>query len=120
MKKVLTAVSLAALLVSFEATAQSSIEQDLSSICEIVSADDKSQLRRKLNKVKSKHSLKFADYYDGITCGNNSLMMYADNNGSLDVLELMTKKVSRVMAAKELESWSGSAIGRGLLEERVH
>lgn len=60
------------------------INSDLANICTIVKNNDKSELRKKVNKVKKDYKVKLSDYYSGITCGGNTLIRHAIVSGSPD------------------------------------
>ncbi|MFT6267343.1 MAG: hypothetical protein ACJAVV_000140 [Alphaproteobacteria bacterium] len=75
--------------------ANASIESVLANICAIVEADDKSELRKKLRNVQSNYSIKLKDYYDGISCGNNSLIRVAILNDASEAGALLVKKMPK-------------------------
>ncbi|WP_102794321.1 DUF3718 domain-containing protein [Bowmanella denitrificans] len=71
------------------------LNADLQNICTIVKNNDKSELRKKMKKVRDDYNLKLGDYYDGISCENQSLIRYAMMNNSDDAGEYMVKSMSR-------------------------
>ncbi|GAA0354469.1 DUF3718 domain-containing protein [Bowmanella denitrificans] len=95
MKK--SAIAVIASLVGFVFTpvSQADINEDLQNICTIVKNDDKSELRKKVKKVQDDYNLRLGDYYTGISCGGNSLIRYAMENGANEVGTFMIKKMSK-------------------------
>ena len=81
--------------VSFAQEAKAGLEDDLANICAIVQADDKSELRKKMRVVQSNHSLKLRDYYQGITCGDKSLIRVALANNASEAGILMVKNMPK-------------------------
>ena len=100
---------LAALGVSGVATAD--INEALANICNIVQADDKGELRKKMRLVQSDYRLKLHDYYQGITCDGNSLIRTAVLNNAVETGTLLVKKMpSRDLQTPEadgktLQAW---------------
>lgn len=85
---------------SFSNFANASIEDDLANICAIVEADDKNELRKKMRTVQSNYSIKLRDYYDGISCGNKSLIRVAILNNALEAGTLLVKKMPKKSLAQ--------------------
>jgi hypothetical protein len=79
----------------FSHQAFADVAQDLQNICTIVKADDKDELRKKMKKVESDHSLKLQDYYTGISCGGDSLIRTAILNNAIESGTLMIKKMPK-------------------------
>jgi hypothetical protein len=79
----------------FSKQAFADVAQDLQNICTIVKADDKDELRKKMKKVESDHSLKLQDYYTGISCGGDSLIRTAILNNAIESGTLMIKKMPK-------------------------
>ena len=100
---------LAALGVSGVATAD--INEALANICNIVQADDKGELRKKMRLVQSDYRLKLHDYYKGISCDGNSLIRTAVLNNAVETGTLLVKKMpSRDLQTPEadgktLQAW---------------
>jgi UDP-N-acetylglucosamine pyrophosphorylase len=92
-KLLITSVCLAT--ISFPNFANATIEDDLANICAIVKANDKGELRKKMRKVQSNHSIKLRDYYTGISCGENSLIRVAILNNALEAGTLLVKKMPK-------------------------
>lgn len=92
-KIVLASVFLSALSISIQANA--SIEDELANICNVVKANDKGELRKKIKNVQSDYKLRLGDYYDGISCDGNSLIRTAILNEAVDAGELLVKKMPR-------------------------
>lgn len=92
-KIVLASVFLSALSVSIQANA--SIEDELANICNVVKANDKGELRKKIKNVQNDYKLRLGDYYDGISCDGNSLIRTAILNEAVDAGELLVKKMPR-------------------------
>jgi hypothetical protein len=80
--------------------ANASIEDDLANICAIVKADDKGELRKKMRTVQSNYSIKLRDYYDGISCGDKSLIRVAILNNALEAGTLLVKKMPKKSLAQ--------------------
>jgi hypothetical protein len=89
-------------LVCFTAstTAHAEVEEALANICAIVEADDKGELRKKMRKVQSNYSLRLKDYYDGITCGGNSLIRVAVLADAVDTGTLLVKKMPKKLLSE--------------------
>ena len=102
--------------------AQAEIESALANICEIVKSDDKGELRKKMKNVRSNFNLQLKDYYDGITCGGNTLIKTAILNDSVEAGTLLVKKMpkKRLRAAEHdgstLTAWIDE---KGLQENAV-
>jgi hypothetical protein len=98
------------------------INDDLANICTIVKNDDKSELRKKLRGVQNDYRLRLGDYYTGISCGGNSLIRYAMENGSVETGTYMIKRmgVSDLTAAEKdgmaLQDW---AQNNGYIESEI-
>ncbi|ALS97516.1 DUF3718 domain-containing protein [Lacimicrobium alkaliphilum] len=98
------------------------INDDLANICTIVKNDDKSELRKKLRDVQNNYRLRLGDYYTGISCGGNSLIRYAMENGSTETGTYMIKRmgVSELTAAEKdgmpLQDW---AQNNGYIESEI-
>lgn len=71
------------------------VDTALLNICAIVKADDKSELRRKINKVQSYYRLKLQDYYDGVTCDGDSLIRTAVKANAVKTGTLLVKKMPK-------------------------
>ena len=119
-KLMLTTAIASSLLVA--SSAQAGIEDDLANICAIVKADDKGELRKKMKKVKNNYSIKLKDYYDGITCGGNSLIRVAILNNAIEAGTLLVKRMPKKRLAqpendgKTLQAWIAE---QGLNENEV-
>lgn len=100
LKIVKTSLAIAAASMMFTGTAQADINAALQNICTIVKTDDKGELRKKMKKVQSDYRMKLRDYYNGITCGGNSLIRTAMLNDAVETGSLLIKK----MPKKDLKS----------------
>ena len=87
--------TLLVLTLGFSSLAQADVSSALQNICNIVKADDKRELRKKMKKVQAEYSLKLQDYYSAISCGGNSLIRTAFVNGSLATGSLLIKKMPK-------------------------
>lgn len=98
LKIVKTSFVVAALSISGVANAD--INEALANICNIVQADDKGELRKKMRLVQSDYRLKLHDYYTGISCDGNSLIRTAVLNNAVETGTLLVKK----MPSRELQN----------------
>jgi len=71
------------------------VEDALANICNIVKANDKGELRKKMKVVQSDYQLRLGDYYDGISCDGNSLIRTAILNEATDTGTLLVKKLPK-------------------------
>lgn len=92
-KSALFLLGLASLAVSPLSVAD--INDDLQNICTIVKNDDKAELRKKVKQVQDDYNLRLGDYYDGISCGGQSLIRYSMENNAAEVGTFMIKKMSK-------------------------
>ena len=99
LKIVKTSLVIATATLAFTGTAHANVEEALANICNIVSADDKGELRKKMRSVQSDYRLKLHDYYSGISCNGQSLIRTAIENNAVEVGTLLVKK----MPSKELQ-----------------
>jgi hypothetical protein len=89
-------------LLSFSNFSNASVAEALANICAIVKADDKGELRKKMRTVQSDYAMKLRDYYEGISCGNKSLIRVAILNNALKTGTLLVKKMpKKSLAAPE-------------------
>ena len=95
LKVVKTSIAIAAASLMFSGTAQADVNEALANICNIVQADDKGQLRKKMKAVQSDYNLRLSDYYSGISCGGNSLIRTAILNNAVETGELLVKKMPK-------------------------
>ncbi|WP_100657894.1 DUF3718 domain-containing protein [Alteromonas flava] len=95
MLKSVISVAIVAASLGFTNTASASVENELQNICTIVQADDKGQLRKKMSSVEKNFSLKLQDYYNGISCGGNSLIRTAFLSGAVESGSLLVKKMPK-------------------------
>ncbi|WP_438863242.1 DUF3718 domain-containing protein [Neptunicella sp.] len=93
MKKLLTIAALSTVLVAPMSFAD--VNEDLQNICTIVKNNDKGELRKKMRSVKRDYNLRLGDFYNGVSCGGNSLIRYSMQNASVDVGTYMIKKMSK-------------------------
>ncbi len=95
LKKILAPCLITAAALGVSSNANAEIETALANICDIVIADDKSELRKKIRNVRKEYSIQLKDYYDGITCGGKSLIKVAILNNSVEAGTLLIKKLPR-------------------------
>ena len=100
LKIVKTSLVIATATLAFSGTAHANVEEALANICNIVSADDKGELRKKMRSVQSDYRLKLHDYYSGISCNGQSLIRTAIEINAVEVGTLLVKK----MPSKELQT----------------
>lgn len=111
LKIVKTSIVIAASTLAFSNVAHADINDALANICNIVQADDKGELRKKMRRVQSDYRLKLHDYYTGISCNGNSLIRSAIENNAVEVGTLLVKKMpSRDLQepesdGKTLQAW---------------
>lgn len=117
---------IAPLTVSTSANAE--IEAALANICEIVKTDDEGELRKKMKNVHSNYQLQLRDYYNGISCGGNSLIKLAILNNAVEAGTLLVKKMPKKLLAepesdgKTLQAWideqglTDNAVAKELLD----
>ncbi|WP_414827748.1 DUF3718 domain-containing protein [Alteromonas sp. H39] len=111
LKIVKTSIVIAASTLAFSNAAHADINDALANICNIVQADDKGELRKKMRRVQSDYRLKLHDYYTGISCNGNSLIRSAIENNAVEVGTLLVKKMpSRDLQepeadGKTLQAW---------------
>lgn len=97
--------------VGFSMPAQAGVEQALSNICNIVKADDKGELRKKIRTVQNNYSMKLRDYYTGISCDGQSLIRTAALSDAVQAGTLLVKKMPKSELAspeqdgKTLSAW---------------
>lgn len=99
LKIVKTSLVIATATLAFTGTAHANVEEALANICNIVTADDKGELRKKMRSVESDYRLKLRDYYSGISCNGQSLIRTAIENNAVEVGTLLVKK----MPSRELQ-----------------
>ncbi|MCC2617114.1 DUF3718 domain-containing protein [Aestuariibacter halophilus] len=75
--------------------AHAGVEDALQNICTIVKADDKAELRKKMKAVETDYRLKLQDYYNGISCGGDSLIRHAFVNNAVEAGTLLIKKMPK-------------------------
>ncbi|KXI29640.1 DUF3718 domain-containing protein [Paraglaciecola hydrolytica] len=95
LNSVKSSLAIAVVSVLLSGFAYADVNADLQNICTIVKADDKDELRKKMKKVESDHSLKLQDYYSGITCGGESLIRTAMLNNAVEAGTMMIKKMPK-------------------------
>lgn len=96
LKIVKASIVIAAASFTFAGTAQANdVSSALQNICTIVSADDKSELRKKMKNVESNYKLKLQDYYNGVSCGGESLIRHAFKNNATKTGKLLVKKMPK-------------------------
>ena len=112
----------------FNGLVYADVNEALQNICTIISADDKSELRKKMKVVESDYRLKLSDYYTGVSCGGNSMIRTAMLNNAVETGTLMIKKMPKSNLqepekdGKTLQDWAtengfaDSAIYAALLE----
>ena len=111
LKIVKTSIAIATVSFLMAPAAHADVNAALANICNIVKADDKGQLRKKMKKVQSEYSLKLQDYYSGVSCGGNSLIRTAVLNNAVEAGTLLVKKMPKKHLAapeqdgKTLQAW---------------
>jgi hypothetical protein len=111
LKIVKTSIIATVATLSFTGSAHADINDALANICNIVTADDKGELRKKMRTVQSDFRLKLKDYYTGVSCSGQSLIRTAIQNDAVEVGTLLVKKMpSRDLQepeqdGKTLQAW---------------
>lgn len=90
-----TTIAVVAVSALFAGNAQADVNADLANICTIVKADDKSELRKKMKLVQNNYKLKLQNYYDGISCGGQSLIRTAIQANAVEAGTLLVKKMPK-------------------------
>lgn len=122
LKIVKTSLVIAAASLTFSGTAQADVNAALQNICTIVKADDKSELRKKMKKVQANYKLKLQDYYNGISCGGESLIRTAFLNNAVEAGTLLVKKMPKSQLntpeqdGKTLRAWVSE---QGLMDSPI-
>ena len=122
LKIVKTSIAIASASLLFAGNAHADINSALQNICTIVKADDKSELRKKMKKVQSDYRLKLQDYYNGVSCGGNSLIRTAFLNNAVESGTLLVKKMPKSQLnapeadGKTLRAWVSE---QGLMESPI-
>lgn len=117
LKIVKTSILVAASTLVFAGQAQANVNEALQNICTIVKADDKGELRKKMKKVQSDYGLKLQDYYNGISCGGESLIRTAFKANATDAGTLLVKKMPK--SALNLPEADGKTL-RAWVSENGH
>lgn len=111
LKIVKTSIAVVALSFIFAGNANANVNAALENICNIVKANDKGELRKKMKKVQSDYKLKLKDYYDAISCGDDSLIRAAIKANAVDAGTLLVKKMPKSQLSapekdgKTLQAW---------------
>lgn len=122
LKLVKTSIAIAAVSFAVSGTAQADVNVALQNICTIVKADDKSELRKKMKKVQADYKLKLQDYYNGVSCGGNSLIRTAFVNNAVNAGTLLVKKMPKSQLnspesdGQTLRAWVNA---QGLMESPI-
>lgn len=112
MKKIIIGLSL---LMSTSATA--SLEDSLQNICTIVQANDVTELRKKERSVRNDYNLQIRDYFDGIICTGEDMVLFAYRSGSSDVLEYLLKRLPKKYLEENVNKYPEEV--RDLIKERI-
>jgi len=128
MKKLFLKSTLISAIALLSVPAFADLKTDLANICTIVKNNDKSELRKKINKVKKEYSIRLGDYYTGITCGGNTLIRHSMASAAPDAGAYLIKQMRRAdlkkpeADGKTIKQWAeenghiGSPIGAALLD----
>jgi len=100
LKIVKTSLVIAATSLFFAGNANADVNQALANICNIVKANDKGELRKKMKKVESDYRLKLQDYYSGVSCGGNSMIRLAFTSNAIETGTLLLKKLPKSYLAE--------------------
>lgn len=104
------------------------LTSDLANICTIVKNNDKSELRKKINKVKKEYSIRLGDYYTGITCAGNTLIRHSMVSAAPEAGAYLVKQMRRTdlqkpeADGKTIQQWAeenghmGGPIGEALMK----
>ncbi|UAA38388.1 DUF3718 domain-containing protein [Paraneptunicella aestuarii] len=128
MSKIFLKLGMAFCAIVISLPSMADISDDLANICTIVKNNDKSELRKKINKVKKEYKVTLSDYYTGITCSGLSLIRHAMASGAGDAGEYLIKQMRKSELSqpeadgKTIKQWAeenghiGSPTGAALLE----
>lgn len=128
MKKTLVVALSALVIATTSFMSQAAIEDDLKNVCTIVKNNDKSELRKKMKKIRNNYKLRISDYYTGISCGSDSLIRWAMKNNAHDAGDYVIKKMSKSALGKPesdgktIEQWAqdnghiGKPLGIALID----
>jgi Zn-dependent metalloprotease len=111
---------LAALLVIFPLVAQANVEEALQNICTIIKVDDVSELRKKERNVSNDFNLKLKDYYNGIKCNGDSMIVHADKSGAYKALTYLVKRASKDDVSAAINSGVLSAKAAEIAQARLN
>ncbi|MEP4888819.1 MAG: DUF3718 domain-containing protein [Aliiglaciecola sp.] len=81
--------------VFYASNAKGDINTALNSLCAIVASDDYSNLQQKLTEMRTQYRLKLQHYYDGISCGGQSLIRTALLNEAHHTAQLLMKNLPK-------------------------
>ena len=101
---------------------------ELANICTIIKNNDKSELRKKLKKVKKEYKLRLGDYYSAISCQGNSMIRHAMTSSAGEAGEYLVSQMKKSDLkkaegdGKTIKQWAeenghiASATGSALVE----
>ncbi len=111
MLKLIFRCAMVSLLLTATFAANADVNRALTNMCDIVKANDKSQLRKKIHTVATYYRMRLNDYYDAVSCDGQSLIRTAILVNALESGSLLIKKMPRgALAAPEadgktLQAW---------------
>lgn len=77
MKKLYLKLALVGALLAPSIPSMADPSLELANICTIIKNDDKSELRKKLKKIKKEYKMHLGEYYAAISCQGNSMIRHA-------------------------------------------
>ena len=98
-------------------TALASADEALQNICTIVAADDVRELRKKDRKVRVDYGLQIKDYFEGISCNGDDLLVHSQNNNSQKALSYILKKLPKSYLEENISKYSPEI--QNMINERI-
>ena len=113
MKNALCIGLVAASIIALAPTESRADERSLR-ICEYVSVNDKSRLRKFLKNNK----LKIRNIFDSVNCNGKNLLMFAAESKALDAGELIISKLPQKVVKANLDAVKAASAHLGLAAEK--
>lgn len=95
MNKLYFNLALVGVLFALSMPSMADPSMELANICTIIKNNDKSELRKKLKKVKKEYKLRLGDFYAAISCQGNSMIRHAMSNSAGDAGEYLVSQMKK-------------------------